>query len=67
MLDFLSCYTKKSSSSGLSKREFMSAVVEKSKEGLPSQLDLDGVRDLFLPVTYLFSVVDYCSDKIHII
>ena len=66
VLDFLSFYTKKSSSSGLSKREFMSAVVEKSKEGLPSQLDLDSVRDLFLPISYLFSVVDYCSDKIHI-
>lgn len=57
--------TKKSSLNGLSKRELMSAVVEKSKEGLPSQLDLDGVRDLFLPETYLLSVVDYCSDKIH--
>ena len=43
----------------------MSAIVEKSKEGLPSQLDLDGVRDLFLPITYLFSIVDYCSDKVH--
>ena len=65
MLDFLSCNTKKSSLNGLSKREFMSAIVEKSKVGLPSQLDLDGVRDLFLPVTYLFSIVDYCSDKVH--
>ena len=45
----------------------MSAIAEKSKDRLPSQLGLGGVRDLFLPISHLFSAVDYSSDKIHVI
>lgn len=37
----------------------MSVITEKSNDRLPFQLDLRGVKDLFLPIAHLFSVVDY--------